>query len=239
MNNQLYLDDMKRKYYIAEIIAFEKTYKHKIFPIFENIEQEADKFAQEKFEKLCRNNAYNEYADEASFAESTNDETISYYGELSIAKYQITATSISSLYHLWEQQIRKFLFCEISHSKNLDFKKFCCNVMDDIKERLPKYNIEIEKFSTYNKLNEHRLLTNVIKHGDGDSATKLRKINETLLKKNDFSNFLDTTFLEKNLNINQDLFFDYAKNIKEFWNELPGRAFLCETKSCKLKKESG
>ena len=49
------------------------------------------------------------------------------------------------------------------------------------KDRLIKYyGIDIEKFSSWAKVNELRLLANAVKHADGDSCTELKGLRPDL-----------------------------------------------------------
>jgi len=121
----------------------------------------------------------------------------------------------------------------MSRSFKIDFTDFCKRGMKDIKIRFRLYDIDLEKLQCWSKLDELRLMSNVIKHGDGGSAKDLAKINKALLSNPNFPfkehTPLDTTLLEQRLNVNQALFNEYSEILLQFWDELPERSYLIET----------
>ncbi len=231
MNAQLYFHRSLRDYYKSSIKSFKQIFNDKLFINFANIEAEAEKFTNEYYDK-SGSIPGDGSIDMADIAEISLKNGIIFYSELSLVKYEFTAISISSIYHLWEQQTRKFLFDELSHDHNISFTEFCSRGMHDFKEYFTFHNVNIELLHSWELLDELRLLSNVIKHGDGDSAKKLFKRNKNLLKQGEFKIgpklTLDTTLLEETLNLNQDLFNKYADNIVDFWDELPERSYSDE-----------
>ncbi|MNL65521.1 hypothetical protein D3C87_1898610 [compost metagenome] len=76
------------------------------------------------------------------------------------------------------------------------------------------------------------LLTNTIKHGDGDSAKKLRKIRPDIFKSS-FGGY-SSDLLELNgavlldgytLKVTEDDLTEYINATKTFWDEMPERVF--------------
>jgi len=68
------------------------------------------------------------------------------------------------------------------------------------------------------------LLCNVIKHGDGDSAKRLRKIKPALFKQEDNIDYMKiykTTLLEETLNLNEMTLQNYRDALLSFWDEIP------------------
>lgn len=152
-------------------------------------------------------------------------------------KYNTKLMWISTLYQFWEQQVRKFIYEEVSMThkfidkkgKEVLFKDFCTKGIDDIEEEFLEFGQDLEKFPCWIKIYELRLLTNVIKHGDGWSATRLKELRPDFFKA-DFSEYdlLDlykTTLNEKVLNIDDDEFQKYCEAIVEFWEALPERMY--------------
>ncbi|MCX5903213.1 MAG: hypothetical protein NTV89_07020 [Proteobacteria bacterium] len=228
MKSQLYLYPQLRNILKGQILSFSKTFNERLFPAFNNIENEAEEYTEKIYEKFCEN-CFSEYVDLADLADSAMDKGVAYYSELNLVHYSFTAMSISSLYHLWEQQVRKFLFDEMRHTYKLDFKTFCVHGITEIKEFFKHHNIDLETLSVWDKIDELRLLCNVIKHGDGKSADELKSKNSNLFRESflseEFTLPLDTTLLEENLIINQLLFNEYAGILSCFWEELPERCY--------------
>ena len=78
-------------------------------------------------------------------------------------------------------------------------------------------------------------MCNVIKHGDGSSAKKLRDINPDLFKKPDLFNkesqmieLCKTTLLEETLNIDQNTLLCYKDALLSFWDSIPERNYSNE-----------
>lgn len=227
IKSQLYLDEGRRMYFKEHIKVFRDFYLEKLYPNFENIKVDAEKYAQEKF-KQHSSTVKNPEIDFSTIAEKALDESIQFYENFNIVHYTFIASSIASLYVIWEQQTRKFLYDEISHDSQIDFENFCTNGIKGIKSNFKKFDVDITTFTCWDELEELRLLNNVIKHGDGNSANDLYDLNEDLFKKDLFGDSvkenLDTTILEENLNISKEDFIRYSEAIIQFWVEVPERS---------------
>ena len=89
------------------------------------------------------------------------------------------------------------------------------------------------------KIRELRLLVNVIKHGEGNSADKLRKKrpdffqhdrNEPVDNRNDRLVTWNSVLLDAEaLNVDGDEFYSYFEAINEFWKSMPIRLYLDES----------
>jgi hypothetical protein len=228
MKSQLYLHDSLRNFYISEIQKFTRVFNTKLFPVFSEIDQEAEEFGKEYFDKIM-NSPGDGSIDPADIAETAMNKAVSHYSDLSLVRYEFTAMSIATLYQLWEQQVRRFLFKEMSHSYQLKFSKFCSKGIKEIKNHFKKHNVDLEKLNSWPKLNELRALCNVIKHGDGSEANNLMILNKNLFKveyqDRTYGLNLDTTLLEESLQIDQDTFNNYSENLVAFWKELPERSY--------------
>lgn len=236
MKAQLYLYDSLRKKFKKPIESFKYTYSNKIDPVFENIEEESKAIAEEKYQELGR--YFNpDYHDPGDFAEDAWEAGIEHYESMALMKYNTKLMWISTLYQFWEQQVRKFIYEEVTRThqfidkkgNQIPFKAFGTRGIDDIKEEFLEFGQDLEKLSCWAKINELRLLTNVIKHGDGWSATQLKESRPDFFKV-DFSDYdlLDmykTTLNERVLNIDDEEFQKYCEAIVEFWDVLPERMY--------------
>lgn len=237
MRSQLYVPEITRAYLKSEIAFYVEIYFQKLLPVFNDIENEADKLANDFYDNFMNQLADDEYIDPASIAEQALEMGIKHYSYLRLGKYNLTATWHATLYQLWEQQLRLFLFREISHVKKLEFKSFC-TTMNEIKETFALHNVDIESFGCWSKISELRLLCNVIKHGAGDSSEKLRKLNPSLFRKEpalferekdiDYMDTYKTTLLEETLNIDQTTLQQYKEALLSFWDEIPERNYSNE-----------
>lgn len=145
----------------------------------------------------------------------------------SLMKYRYLAFNITLLHQLWEQQTINFIQKEIEN----DGYKFDGGMnIKDIKEIFKLYGLDITMLESWNTLEELRLVSNVIKHGEGWAAKNLRKIRPDIFeveidyRSKYFYDKLKTyksTLLEETLNIKVNDFERYKNGIIKFWDELP------------------
>ena len=233
MPAMIYLYSKLRIRYKDPYELFITTYINRIAPVFSTIEHEADKIRDDYYQKL--GDSFDpENGDEADCAELAVEKGINYYEGMSLMQYNTKLMWISTVYEFWEQQTRKFLYDEITHTHKFydkkdnesDYKDFCTKGIDDIKEWFLWFDYNLELQDSWKNINELRLLTNVIKHGDGWSATQLQKlkpayfkddlnINRLKLYKNTLNNVV--------LDVQQEDFVRYCKSLAKFWDEIPER----------------
>lgn len=236
MRSQLYLWSKLREKKIEEILLFKNIFKERVFPVFSNIEKEADKISNDLYDNAM-NAYYIDYdnIDPADIAENATEIGVDYYEKYSLMRYNTLAMWISMVYQFWEQQVRKFLYDEEAHSFKIEFKKFCTSGIKDIKEEFRYHNINIEKLRCWGSINELRLACNTLKHGDGASAQELKNIRPSLFTREGFEEYdllsmYNTTLLEETLNISDQDFYNFCDILIEFWNELPERMYSDEIK---------
>ncbi len=228
---------MTRRYLKSEILSYVQIYFEKLLPVFKDIESEANKLSNDFYDNFMNQPAHDGYIDPSSIAEQALEIAIEHYSYLDRGKYNLTATWHAALYQLWEQQLRLFLFREMSHVDKLEFKTFCTNIAE-IKKKFAFHNVDVETLVCWSKINELRLLCNVIKHGPGDSAEKLLKINPSLFRKEsalfekekgiDYMETYKTTLLEETLNIDETTLQQYKEALLSFWDEIPERNYNIE-----------
>jgi len=84
-----------------------------------------------------------------------------------------------------------------------------------------------ESLVCWPKIKELRALVNVIKHAEGDSEEKLRKMrpdyfeHDNGIEKYDLLSLYHSTLLEATLQIKDEDFIEYYDTLVAFWNELP------------------
>ena len=190
---------------------------------FDNIDSEAEEHAE-----FIYSNTGGAEEDQASLAEFAEEKGYELYETLALMKSNHLLMTISMLYHVWEQQLIKFCIKELSN--DIKFEKKSLDYAD-VKNIFEVHGIKIEDKNSWKKLRELKALVNTIKHGDGDSANKLRKIRPDFFKI-DFLKNTDTLELhesvlldEYSLQVNEVNFIDYLNATKEFWDEMPERAY--------------
>ncbi|PHC43815.1 hypothetical protein COF09_11165 [Bacillus toyonensis] len=232
---QLYLHRNLREKYIKPFNLYKKIYNDKILNLFSNIEDEAKEIANNYYYELGKNFNPN-YSDPSDYAEQAQEIGLEYYEDMALMEYTTKLALISNLYQFWEQQVRHFLYDEIKKSqhipvnrgKEIPYQNFGTSIVP-IKNFFMIFGQNIEQLSSWETIDELRVLSNVIKHGDGNSAVDLARKNPNFLK-SEYSdiNLLElygTTLNERVLNFKEISFDRYADALIEFWNELPERMF--------------
>lgn len=232
MRAQLYLDNRIRKMLKEPFETFAKTYHERVIPIFSSLEEESQAVADEKYNALGR--YFNPESDDpADYAEMAWEEGLEHYESMSLMQYNMRLMWISTLYQFWEQQVRKFVFEEVTRTHKFIDKKgnevafagFCTRGIDDIKDEFNEFGQDLEKLNSWPKIEELRLLANVIKHGEGWSATKLKQLRpdyfDAGIISTDLLDLYKTTLGERVLNIDDSEYEAYCDAIIQFWDELP------------------
>lgn len=132
----------------------------------------------------------------------------------------------------WENEFISFVTKEYKQSYEVDGMLPYAKAMDKILLE----SVDRSKVRGIDKIRELRLLVNVIKHGEGNSADKLRKKrpdffqydkNEPFTRQNDRLVVWNSVLLDAEaLNVDEDEFYSYFEAINEFWKSMPIRVFL-------------
>lgn len=234
---QLYLYTQLRERFQKPYEYYIDVYFNKVAKVFDNLEKEANEIAQNHYEELGQyfDPDRHDYDD---FADIAFEKGLEYYEVVSLVRYNNQLMWISTMYQFWEQQVRKFLFDEIKQSgvtlfdskgREIEFKSYCANGIREIKEEFLNFGQDLDTMKCGSDINELRLLANVIKHGDGGSATELEKLRPDFFK----SEITETNLLkihrtvlnERVLNISNSDFIKYKEALQSFWGELPERLY--------------
>lgn len=146
---------------------------------------------------------------------------------VSMHKYNFLAL----LCQTWENELISFVTKELKNYFTFEKSLSYSDVM-----KVLKANIDESKIEGLSKIEELRLLVNVLKHGEGRSAEELRKIRPDFFKfesylpndeGNDRLTIWDSIYLDSEaLNIGTEEFYMYSEAINEFWKSMPIRVFL-------------
>ena len=144
-------------------------------------------------------------------------------------RLNFTLMTISLLYHTWEQQLIRFTINELSHDltfikKALEFK--------EVQTIFRLHGINIPDTISWTKIRELKFLTNTIKHGDGESADKLRKIRPDFFRSDLSGDSFDTLELHgavllngHTLRVTEKDLEAYVSAFTSFWDEMPEKAY--------------
>lgn len=233
MKSQLYLWNPLRQKYINDLSLIKNMFIERIQPIFSNAEQEATNFKNELWESIMQQlaNSDDETIDPADYVDFVEEQSFEHYEMLSLMRYRNISMWICCLCQVWEQQLYSFVLHEaISEGINYDDSDLKRGFIFS-KEIFEWHQQPFENLISWPKIKELRLLVNVIKHAEGDSEKKLRKLRPDYFHQQigstdyDLMEMYHTTLLEATLFIQESDFIDYFNSLVQFWNELPERMY--------------
>lgn len=154
--------------------AFIDGFRERLIPVFDNMEEDAQRAADAYWNERMAQPAYNDGPDEGDIAEWAEGRGVEAYMDLAFVRDQLIGLGIAGLYHLWERLLKEFFVHEhsIVHSgvapqriRRWDFPTLQQHLNDC------GYDIEAKVF--FHHLNRTRLIANTVKHGDGSSCRDL------------------------------------------------------------------
>jgi len=165
--------------FIQQIDAFCDPFVGRVLQAFANMSQEAEEHKDAEYNRLSSQPA-SEYdtSDMCDIAEQAQGAAIGYYVTLCAIRQTIINLGVAALYHILEQQLLLF------HRKHLlypaeenEIAKISLNVL---RKRLQNEGIDIESLQSWPKVTELKLIANSVKHAEGKSAEKVRKLRPDL-----------------------------------------------------------
>jgi len=229
----LYLWDGLKARYIRELLDIFTLYDEKIKPVFSDPEGEAEEYKATVWEQFMqRPVAEDSYIEPDHFVDSVMEMAYERFELFSLMRYRTRMAWISCLRQVWEQQIYKFLLDESKHPHSifqLDSKKG--GDFNYIKNCYTNFGVDFSTLNNWDKINELRLLVNVIKHGDGTSADTLRNLRPdyfastsrffTISPDDDLLKYHGASLLDQVLQVSDQDFKEYLDALVDFWKQLP------------------
>lgn len=129
-------------------------------------------------------------------------------------QYRLELTFLCLVCQMFEQFLIDIIVDRLKLDKGLYF--------EDVKFKFNEYGFDCESINSWKKIEELRLLVNVIKHADGKSREKLQKIKPNYFYC-DPKDMIKNTINDMKLNIETKDFFSYCTAIIEFINKMPNR----------------
>ena len=225
----LNLCDGQRELFKENINNIRELFFERIYPTFENSAQEAEVYQVELWNSLMEQSCDGD-TDPSDFVEDIREAAFYKYEILSLMHYRTICMWVACMYQVWVQQLYAFVIQE----ERINFNSFNCNKGNDefkyVRKVFERHNQPLDKMSCWAKLDELRLLVNVIKHGEGKSEEDLRKVrpeyfkHSGLLDEDEYDSFAlyRTALLEQTLKIDKQDFNEYCDVLLLFWDELPG-----------------
>lgn len=221
---QLYCCQWTRQAAINTNKAYTDGFHDRLMPTFDSIDEEAERASQEYWDRAMSSPASDyDYRDGGDFADDAIGAGIEVYENLSFVREQLIQLSIAGLYHLWERTLKQFIIKELKHYQFDDsvYSKIEKENFEDLVKTLQQFDFDLTQKPYYQKMNELRLVANVVKHGTGKAFKDLVKAAPDLFEKPKFD--LDLPTRLEDLKLTPKHFMDYSYAIKEFWMRLPER----------------
>ena len=220
---------MNKRYLKDQIGRFVEIYNLKFESIFDNIDTEAEEHGNSFFEGVMQNACHPDAIDPADIAEEAMDRSVQHWDLLNHGRYVLLSSWHVALYEAFEQQLRLYLYRELSHEFRITINHVCSRLAD-LKKILIFYDVDFGSLKGLKRIDQLRLVCNVVKHGEGSSAEELRKKRPDLIKTHDDIELLElygSSLLEEVLSITDKSLKEFGKAIEDFWESFPERSF-CE-----------
>ncbi|PKE65715.1 hypothetical protein CW674_05265 [Macrococcoides caseolyticum] len=231
-NNKVILKVHLNKYDREAFINIFRAFKCKNKDLKEMMFKDHEENAKNYYIKLQKEygRKYNwEYTDPGEIHGLIWDEAFEYYELEVLMEHNLVLSLISTMYQVFEQQLRSLLYKEFNHRLSYvrtkeKIEKFGTD-LNKIKNGYNLVGYNIEDTETWPTINELNKLSNAFKHGQGYSFKQLMKINPNIIKKELRNNYDTDNILTTNNEVIFDLdaidFENYADKLINFWIEFP------------------
>lgn len=160
----------------SPITAFREYVFRDVLPNFSNINERAEAMRVEYFIRVRTRTAHDESIHSVDIAEEAAEHAYGWYSMMSSLGQSMRNLLAVGLFHLVEQQLATVSSDGVFRKKTLKNS----GLLDVAKWYQDNFGVDMKTLPTWSHINELRLVANTIKHGDGDSATKLRALRPDL-----------------------------------------------------------
>jgi hypothetical protein len=212
-----------RRVFCREVQLLHETLQVRLLPNFKNIDQEAEEISRKEYQRIGSMPG-GEHFDMANAAEYAQEMGLNHYEQMTAIRQGLLNLFVIGYRHIFDQQILTFHRRQVLHPMEEDDIKLI-NIQEFIK-RLDITSIDVRSFSSWDKLLELELVSNVIKHAEGRSAELLRNLRPDLFLPITSFKF-DIKFVGRvfkplagqDLYLNESDLEDYKNAICSFWEE--------------------
>jgi len=160
-----------RNEFVQTIRSYGDVVVNRVLPSFSNLEAEADRVTQEKWDEL--GSSWGPDDDPALAAEFAQNAGIDHYVLLSELRQGFLNWSAAALYHLFEQQMLLLLRNQMLNSAEENETRLL--TFEVLVERLEVLGVDVKGFESWPPVRELRDLANTVKHAEGRSSRRLAK----------------------------------------------------------------
>jgi hypothetical protein len=202
--------------FLPPIRSYSELLLQRVLPIFDDLDGEAKRVEQEVLSWPWEESNYDE-----AF-QTARELSVEQVWEFMELRSVFLATGVSGLHHLFEKQVYKHLNRELRCGNAINdwnivsiiFEKLKNKVgfdvpCTDLKDRISEKNIQ-----------ELRLVANAIKHGEGRSLKKLKKMSAPVVSNERLEEDCDVgprSILGVDISINSEYLIRYTYAITKFW----------------------
>jgi hypothetical protein len=171
MELMLYFDYWACRSATQKLASFAAGMRSVVFPAFDNISERA----AEEAERTLAEWSFEPSDDPSRAYEAAHDREIDYGLELQEVADAVLGGAVTALYHLFERQLISFILKQVTPLTSI-------TTWDHIEGVLRHFGIDVTAIPSAPDLHELRLVSNVLKHGEGRSFERLRKLNSRVLQ---------------------------------------------------------
>lgn len=224
MNTRRYRAEWWIRRSIQDLDNYAKVFTDRVVRAFENVNVEAEEVRDEAYASACAN-SNPEWDDEASICEWAEDQGADFWITVKDVRQGVINLMVAGLYHFLEQHADRLMDDNgLPEPKAPQSQKYH---FDRLKDHLKELKVDITGFASWSVVDELALVANTVKHGEGPSKEKLRKMNPNLLAVQDPSGHrglpgtIRSLPLEgQGLYLTEDDFCRYHSALVLFWDEL-------------------
>jgi hypothetical protein len=218
-----------RRIFVPQTDMLIETLLGRLLPTFANAEEEAEMKSDEEWSRLCALPAL-EDDDESDVADQAMEAGVAHYQMMMGLEQGLKNMFAAALYHLYEQQVMLFHRRELLRPSERDHGKLLNHCV--FRDRLIRSQcaVDITRFSCWRSLEELHLLANVVKHGEGESATRLRASRPELFVRPALKDLqtgrvpslarVFTPLMGEDVYVAVEHLRSYAEAVRHFWDEL-------------------
>lgn len=211
-----------REKLIAEHEFYTEQAQKRLLSQFANIENEAEKYAQEWLEKAAPHFDPDKH-DPSIFYEQAQEESIGFYEMLDALKNRTRLSVVAGLFHEWDKQVRDWMIREMNQWPCGDeTRKAIWNAnFLDIADLFEGLGWRIKSQAFYVSLDRCRLVVNAYKHGDGSAFQKIKaEYPEFVSEAMRDGLFIDYA-AHDDLVIEEQHIAEFSEAIIKFWRDVP------------------
>jgi hypothetical protein len=209
------------------LAVYRREMQERVFAAFTTIEDEAERVAEEEFQRLASAHASDDGRADI-LADRARDKGVDHFMDLEFVAAGVTNLMTAGLYHtFWETRVRDWLLrrADLFRLSNAHRERVLRGDFGAVAKVLGDLGWHLEGHDFFADLDELRLVANTVKHARGDSANRLFERNRRLFCPFDRmgEDEMIASYVPdgENLRVTEADFERYAEAVERFWRALP------------------